>query len=704
MATFDTRRSPGTGSRRNDVLMLDEFEEIVGVPVSDPEGLIISPYRDMPLECLIKKWLPGPTLGRTNTLQLIWRVGGVDVVADEFVFDETSYAAAFFPYPLHVPVDYMLDFDAVIALRYRIKEEGSPDVDSPSRPLRLDRNAPVFTSPSDTPHFDDPTIVASGITEAVLLANEYISVILPPFTVRAAGDRVALYLSDETPPFPSIPTLFTTFNFTDDPLVIEVHRDFFRALPNGTAYLTARAFDRSGNYSPLSASSAFQVNLIPSPADLPAPDIRPPAYLDLLLKRDDARAGIAARIPSAYTGYMPGDQVVMIWDGRSVLPAVTITGFPFAVTIPWSILRVPGPLVREHVPVRYEIHRPGISPFPSPVAFFWVDWTLAGQDHAGAPALLNPTLAPVRVIGNGSGLTNELDIRDQVSGASVWVRLYVDPQPGEVLALYWGSRGPLAYYTVQTGDVFDQLVQFVPIVSGADIVAEGNHPALPVFYTTSNGVNEQHAPETLVNVHVDPPVALAAPIIGHTKPNGVYVTCESVPAICHGVRWTVPADTHMQLNDEVRFFWQGFLNNNWSSPIDGTDFEAQVLVNADHLVNGVLFVVLPWETKVEPMRDFASATATYYVYRGGALIGESSVGRVRLDRKYPGSGNICQPGDVGFCDGTDVQWLETPQSLAAQEAEQHGLSHSDDFAANVSKLSQLLEKLIRVLQAFTKLK
>ena len=663
MATIRQRSSSSTRQQRRGVLMLEPFEEIVGVPVSDPEGLIVRPYSEMPLECRIKKWAPGPSLGRTNTLEVIWRVGGIDVVADSVVFDEASFAAATFPYSLFVPTYFMLDFEAVIELRYRLKEDGSPDVDSPHRLLKLDRNPPAFLLPSDAPQFVDPSIALSGITEAVLDANEFIEVRVPDFFVRAAGDQGALYLSDETPPFPLIHSYIQTFNFTDEPLILRVHRDLFRVLPNGTAYLTVRVYDRAGNYSPLSASTDFTVNLTASPSDLPPPEIRPPAYNDLLLKRDDARSGIAVVIPTMYDGYAPGDSVLVIWEGRSVLPAVPISGFPITVPIPWDILRIPGPLVRELVPVRYEVHRTGRPPIPSPVRFFWADFTIAGQDHSNAPALLNSTLSRVQVFGNGSGMLNELDLQDRIVGASVWVRLYVDPQPGEVLALYWGSRGPVAHYTVQAGDVFDQLVEFVPDVSGTVIVDEGNHPQLPVYYTTSNGINEQQSPATLVNVHIEPLIEFPDPEIQHTLHGGAnYLSCDSQPAICHGVRWHVPPDPRIQLNDEVAFYWQGFRSNNWSDPISGTDFEAHVFITPEHLNDGVLVVVLPWDTKVEPMRDYASATAKYFVYREGALRGKSVEGvrgRVRIDRKFAGSGHICQPGDPGFCDGTDTQWLDT---------------------------------------------
>ena len=698
MATVHNGSSVGHTARRRGVLMLEPFDEITGVPVSDPEGLIVSPFRDMPLACRIKRWAPGPSLGRTNTLQLVWQIGGIDVVADEVVFDEESFAAATFPYPLHVPTHFMLEFEAVISVRYRILEEGSPEVDSPARPLRLDRNPPRFLLPSDHPQFDDPNIVGSGITEAVLAANEFIDIRLPNFDIRANGDRVALYLSDETPPFPLIHTLIKTFVFTDEELIISVHRDYFRALPNGLAYMTARVYDRSGNYSPLSAPTGFNINLDASPSLLPPPEIRQPAYNDLLLKRDDARAGIAAVIPRQYDGFMPGDSVEFVWDGRSVLPAQVITSFPFPVIIPWSILRIPGPLTRKEVRVQYRIHRTGRPPFSSPVSFFWADFTIAGQDHSGAPALLNPSLVRVQVFGKSSGLLNELDLRDREFGASVWVRLYVDPRPGEVLALYWGSAGPVARYIVQAGDAFDDLVRFVPDVPGTLVVSEGDHPELPVFYTTSNGVNEQHAPTTLVNVHVSPGIDFSAPGIDHTLHGAArYLTCDSRPAICHGVRWKV-ADSRLQVGDKLEFYWQGFSSNNGSDPITGTEFEQTLIITREHLAEGVLIVVLPWDTKIAPMESYASATGKYYVYRGNSLIGESRLATVRIDRVSPGSGRICHPGDENFCDELDPRCPGMAAVTLNGEPASGVLAKEQDLAEILRTLRKATKKLMAYLK------
>ncbi|WP_350615595.1 hypothetical protein [Pseudomonas sp. HY7a-MNA-CIBAN-0227] len=635
--------------RAEGINMHGDFAEIVGVDPTDPEGLIPLAISLQPLECRIPQWIPGPSPGRVETLKLWWRIQGIDVEADSQPFPGPLNPADF-PYSLYVPVDYMREIDAVVQIYFTIVDETGFSTPSLPLTLRVDNNPPRFQDPDDKAQFVDPGIEATGITEEVLANNPFIEVLVPDFIGRAGRDRVGYYLDDNAPPVPAIQKGIQEFTFIAEPLVLRIPADDFRSLPNGAAHLQYRLYDRAGNFSGFSAPLSFQVSLIAGPSNLPAPQIRPPAYNDFLIKRDDARAIVAAVIPHQYDGFAPGDRVVMRWDGRDVLPAQTITGFPFTVSIPWDTLRGPTPLVRELVEVKYTIQRTGRPDVPSPSGFFWVDLTIAGQDHALAPARLNQTLSRVDVFGLGSGLHNELDLRDRDLGAQVWVRLYVGPVAGERLELYWSGAGPVAHYDVQPGDVFDQPVRFTD-VPGSVIVAGGNHPQLPVFYITSNGVNEQDARNTLVNVHVEPLVRLNPPVIQHSLHGGAnYLTCDSIPAICHGVIWWVRPDPVFQLNDIIQFFWQGYSKNNWEDPIDDTDFSFSLPLDANHLNAGVYITVLPWDTKIEPMRSFASATSGYSLVRNGAPVGESTPGRVRIDRKFSGSGKVCQPGDEGFCD------------------------------------------------------
>jgi len=589
----------------------------------------------------------------------MWTVRGVPVEADsrDFVgpLDPDDFDVSLF-----VPTDYMREIDAVVQLHYEVESADGVITPFPSRTLTVDNNPPGFLHPADELTFVDSNIALRGITEAVLAANPFIEVRVPDYRGRDGRDRVAYYLSTNTPPFPLRQTGEQVFFFIDEPLILRIPADFFRALPNGPAYLHGRLYDRADNFSVLSAPNQFAVNLTARPSNLPAPVIRPPAYDDLLIKRDDARATVFAQIPRQYDGYAPGDEVLMYWDNRAVLPAVAIDRFPFPVAIPWDILRGTAPLVREEVPVRYEILRGAQPPVSSRLGFFWVDLTIAGQDHANAPALLNPTLERVEVFGLGSGLRDELDFRDRTAGAQVFVRLYDNPVPPERLEFYWNGSGPVAHYDVQPGDVTGRVARFTD-VPGSVIIREGSHPTLQVFYTTSNGVNEQHSPPTSVNVHVEPLAEFSAPTLQHTLHGPAnYLTCESRPAICHGVIWHISADARFRIGDQLKFYWQGFRTNAGEDPIADTDYDQEIDLNDDHLNNGVRVVVLPWDTKIEPMRVRASATASFLLFRGASLIGGSRQGLVRIDRVSPGSGDICQPGDTGFCDGALDDCIDLP--------------------------------------------
>lgn len=239
------------------------------------------------------------------------------------------------------------------------------------------------------------------------------------------------------------------------------------------------------------------------------------------------------------------------------------------------------------------------------------------------------------------------------------VLLYENPQPGEVLRFYWNGIGPVASYTVQAGDVEGQLV-FSTVIPWA--VMEGViNSALPVYYTTSNGVNDQQSGNALVNVMTGTLLSFAAPILKHSLVGGAgYLSCCSKPEVFWGVDWFVAPDERFELNDVVMFFWEGFLSNNWAPPIiDSTRYlDDNAFVSYYDLTNGLNFKVEPYEEKVVPMRNYGSAHAWYQVRRSGSLIGESLPRRIKVDLLYPGgAGGYCKAGDVIVCSSDGVPTL-----------------------------------------------
>ncbi|WLG41740.1 hypothetical protein [Pseudomonas rhodesiae] len=635
---------------------------IPGVDPADPTGLIPAALMLAPLRVLIPMWAPPPEpLDTPHILKLFWARAGVVVYSDDLVVNSPPP-----PLPaeheMFIPLVVLREQSGPVELYYSVTDSfGGESVLDPKRTLTVDMSSPQLLNPADHLEFVVPP--SPLMDEAYLINNPQVAFDVPLYTGRNDGDIIHFYLSNSAnPPVAGEDGTFELVSSTD-PLVVTLPADAFRRLSNGAAYVFFRIFDRAGNFSDRSAGLPFQLALVPLPGDLPLPQIVPPRYDDLLINREDARAGVFVRI-TAYTDWAPMDQVIVYWKGRptAVQP---VNSFPCDVEVPWSVLRGPltDPLIAETVPVRYEIIRGALPPFPSFNIPVNVNLTIAGQDHVNAPALLNPDLPVAQVWGLTSNTQDVVNHDDNPAGARARVLLYDNPEPGQILRFYWNGTGPVATYTVQLGDVEGQLV-FSSVIPWAAMTGVIN-PALPVYYTTSNGVNDQRSPNTLVNVNTGALIQFNEPVLKHSLVGpAAKLACCSKPEIFEGVGWYVAPDARFQLNDVVRLMWEGFPNNNWSPPaIDESRYaENQTFFIQEQLEGGLNFLVWPYEEKVVPMHDSRTAQAWFQVRRGGALIGESKPRYIRIDLNYP-TGGYCQAGDEILCasDGVPTR-VETKNS------------------------------------------
>lgn len=140
-------------------------------------------------------------------------------------------------------------------------------------------------------------------------------------------------------------------------------------------------------------------------------------------------------------------------------------------------------------------------------------------------------------------------------------------------------------------------------------------------------------PFTVALGAVIPALKVPAPTVKHTLTNG-YLTARSVPPAVQGVLWLIAPNNTIQLGDVLTFTWQGFMANNWSNPLADVVFTVSVTWTSTHSANGWEVVVRPYQTTLFPLRNYASATGTYEVRRGGVLVAQSLVGRVRTDLMY----------------------------------------------------------------------
>lgn len=608
------------------------------IPGVGPRGVIPVSLMQAPLRVAIPKWLEPAPGELPHILKIVWVING----------KETSWSETFTAPPPAIP-DPIVRFIPLATLReqsgtgeiyYSVETEaGVTEMDSRLQ-IRVDMVGPTLLSPQDRAMF----VVAppsNVVDEAYIAANAPVLIRLAQYNGREAWDRGELYLSNSPIGPASAPDAMQVFTLTSDPLIVSLDGAQLRRLLNGPAYVYYRLFDEAGNFSSLSAGLAFQLALNAPPTGLQLPEIAPPSYDDLLINRDDARRGVSVRI-RAYS-WLSGDTVEVFWNGRPI-PRQPVVSFPFDVAVPWPILRGPAALLVAHlVPVRYEITRGQQTPIRSGVASFNVNLGIPGQENPNAPELVNPLLARVQILGQVPSTLNVIDNRHRGQDVLAQVALFDDPTPGEVLRLFCNGVGPVATYTVKVGDVTGQIISFsnLPWSLFEGIV----NARLPFDYTIDNGVNQQRSVITEVNVNAAPAITLPAPKIQHSLTNG-YATCTSKPSILVGVSWLVAPDAKLQLNDEIRFVWQGFTSNNWVGPIAGTEFNQSVFWSTLHMSQGWTVVVTSFQTTLFPLRKYGSATGSYEVWRNGVKVGDSLVGRVRVDLTYAGSGGYCGPSGI----------------------------------------------------------
>ncbi len=653
--TVSPNTHPATTQPGQGVLSLSPMT-IPGVDPLDPDGLIPAALMLAPLEVRIPMWAPPPVpLDTPHILTLYWARGG-SVVYEDFMSISAPPPPLLSEYIMFIPLLVLRAQSGPVELYYSITDSfAGVSVLDPKKKLTVDMDSPQLLNPADQLGFLVPPSLV--VDEAYLSNHPQVAFHVPPYAGRNNGDKIHFYLSNlANPPVASEDGVYELAS-SADPLIAQLPADAFRRLDNGEAHIFFRVFDRAGNYSDRSAGLLFVLALTALPGPRPNPEIVPPRYDDQLINREDARAGVLVRI-RAYTDWAPGDEAIVYWEGRPTA-RTPVNSFPCDVEVPWDVMRGPltEPLTPETVPVRYEIIRGNLPPFPSFNILVNVNFTIAGQDHADAPALLNPDLPVPQVWGLVSNTQNVVNHDDNPAGARARVLLYENPQPGEVLRFYWNGIGPVANYTVQFGDVEGQLV-FSTVIPWA-VMAGIINPALPVFYTTSNGVNDQQSDNALIHVNTGALISFPAPVLKHTLVGPArYLSCCSKPEIFYGVEWFLAPDDRFELNDQVTFFWEGFLINNWEPPVieESRYNDTKAFATNTDLINGLDFRVEPFEEKVVPMRDYGSALAWYQVRRAGVLVGESQARKIRIDLHYPAVG-YCKAGDVILCSNDGVPTL-----------------------------------------------
>lgn len=609
---------------------------------NDPRGLLPLKALGDDLVVTFPEFERGAAPDDADLVELgFMRKNGPFIMVDERWYPTNDLIS--FPQTLKVPRDLLSE--GVYEVAIQISIYGNNPNEGPRKTLTIDTTKPNFGNKPGAAEF--PPELNGTITETFLAQEGEVSVLVPWYADVEALDRAPYYWTSEAiPPDSEKPIReqeFSAEDVADRRLRITVYADEIRSWGSGTRYFYYHLRDRAGNEGPNSYLSSIEVDLSPAPGALLPP--RVPLSPRGLVDRQQARDGVVVEVDE-YDFANPGHWLAVFWDDTP-LPEVPVdpSAFPLSVTVPWSTLHAKGdgPLRAK---IYYKIRQGTAYGPPSPDISVAVNLTLAGQDHAKAPALINEDLALVEVFGENSQTLNTLNTDDFGLPARVLLPLYDAPEQGQLLELYWGSYpGVVAFYEVKSGDVAGKPVEFS--VPWHVIDSDKENPALPVWYTTSNGVNQQQSMPTRVAVSIVVIEGLQEPVFPHANRNGVLDCCAR-PRLWEGVTVRIKADPLIEQGDTLTLFWQGSTGLAGAEPIEGTYAEIEKELTTLRPGEDIDIVVEDYDQLIAPMVDDGSALVYYWLKKSTGGRGKSKRELVIINRTQP-SGEVCSPTN-DFCE------------------------------------------------------
>lgn len=643
---MDSSKDIQSGDERGDATIpaiLEPPRVPAVIDPTDPDGLLPTGTQNEDLEAFIdNRWpvyAPDPNI--FDRLELFWAlsVNRQNPILIRSIDLPGPIEESLFPYPIPVPKN-LLQSDGRHELWYRVTSSFI-NYPTPSEHTFVTIDT---TAPSDDKQLESllypADLTGTVITEAYLATHSdkvELSLPLPFYNGVSDGDVISLYWSDTNPPaglpLPGKKVLESEIIAQD--IRLDLRGDDIRAFnKNGVFHAFYKVRDRAGNETlTFSLPATATVSLDPLPVVLPAPTV-PLHDNDSLLHRADARSTIKIEINSIDNA-LPADEIVFNWDGINLPPEFAV--FPVSADVPWTVLTANGMGPRNFT-VGYEVFR-GAWSKSSSEATINVDFSIAGQDHPAAPALLNPLLELCEIRGQ-SNLPNELIPTDRNAPVIPSVDLFQNPVAGQQLELYWGTwPTAAAVYTVQPGDIAGQRVAFSEVPWNI-IDSEPNNAALPVYYTTSNGVNLQQSSNTYVKVRVVTIDDLPEPDFPDADLWG-YINCSGTPwdGIKHKVAFT---NNRFDADDVITLYWQGYRNFNATDPITGTSgaFEYEIK-NTDINKGFAIITVQPYSPYIEPITE-GSGEAFYTLAKKDGQFGTSPSNIVKINRLLP-DGTLCEP-------------------------------------------------------------
>ncbi|RMV00646.1 hypothetical protein ALP19_100814 [Pseudomonas syringae pv. tomato] len=560
-----------------------------------------------------------------------------------------------------VPVDVIKEAGRYLFSYHYTQYDGN-EADSSELQFTVDK-----VPPNEGDEGPPPTlpveVVANGLTLQYLNDNAYLDISVSRTKDMLAGDNFfiswvpSLLTSRQSDPFEPITSKPITVDDVvpeaGDP-VVRLEADFVKTLSQGRIAVVYRYQDRTGNFGAYSGATYIEVDLNPGPAGLQTPEVD--LAFDGWIDRADALLGVEVEIPApSYENAKPeADQIEVVWENIR-LPLVPVSSFPMVFLINWATLSAQGAENARTFEVGYNVVR-GVSKTPSPRLTVNVNFSVAGPPPVGLDPV-NINLPPVVVKSrNSSAPDNQLTEADLDLSATAQLQLYNKVQAGQVLKLYWGTLSdPVSEITLTTESP-GATVAFE--VAWADIVRGGYNEKLPIYYTTSNGINVQQSALTEVSVTIIPIEGLVdVEFPGRwsgSPADEPFINCGSKP--WEGIDVVMPGNAaDMQPGATVVFSWRGYSDRDGTMLIPGTEFTFDpITVTPEHVAQGIEFKV-PYADLVEPVTN-GSGLFTYELSKDSGQRGSHST-RVRISRKT--GSTFCSASSRTTCISGEDSGLET---------------------------------------------
>lgn len=562
---------------------------------ADSNNQLPARYRGVPLKVLLDGFAESGSPKEDVSIQLKW--GGTKV--GNPITTVTPIDPGAFPLLLELPGEY-----TEVQGRYELSAEidfgGNPE-DTELLIIDIDTTPP---NPNGTIVLP-PAVESDGITKEYLADNGgFVRVAVDRYGGMKIGDVIEAYYGDALPTAKK----FGTFERVDPviPVEFQLTAEVIGSL-EGKHTIFYYVTDRVGNRSLHSDFKYVEVILTDPLLNLLAPDI-PLAADDIDFA--DAYEGVGVGIVAPYTNYLPGDQLVVTWDGVLQSPQ-TIPVFPFYVTLPYRVIKNgnEGPKVAT---VSYQILRGGkyypVPPTPAPFVDVNVDLRKPGPEDPDPenPDPINPKLLPVVVRGGGANAEDDkLNLDDATFPATAKRLIYENFKVDDVVQLYWkgvavpedsSARGQGGVWKVEAGDTDATVMEFT--VPWAIIEAGGNLKELPVYYTVAHAMNGNVATSVSKNVEVlIRDGAVPAPVFLNLHPTLNRLVCSSIrldALRAPVIEVAVPGGEPQLADQELTFTYQGYSEETGTSPIPGNTHDVKYTPTTQEASAGFI-VRIPYE-------------------------------------------------------------------------------------------------------------